>query len=69
MIGENARVGYGDDNTANASLPNILNTGITLVGKRARVPASLTLGRNVVVRPDAREEDYGGDVASGGSVG
>ena len=69
VIGENARVGYGDDNTANASLPNILNTGITLVGKGAHVPAGLTLGRNVVVRPDAREDDYGGDVESGGGVG
>ena len=35
----------------------------------AHVPAGLTLGRNVVVRPDAREEDYGGGVESGGGVG
>jgi len=33
-----------------------------------RVPAGLTLGRNVLVRPHAREEDYGGDVESGGGV-
>ena len=68
-IGENARVGFRDDNTPNAPLPEVLNTGITLVGKGARVPAGLTLGRNVVVHPGAREEDFGGDVESGGSVG
>ena len=69
VIGENAHIGSGDDNTPNASLPDILNTGLTLVGKGASVPAGLTLGRNVLVRPHAREEDFGGDVESGGGVG
>jgi glucose-1-phosphate adenylyltransferase len=69
VVGENARVGFGDDNAPNAALPEVLNTGVTLVGKGARVPAGLTLGRNVVVRPGAREQDFGGEVESGGSVG
>ncbi len=37
-----------------------------LVG--AHVLAGLTLVRNVLVRPHAREQDFGGDVESGGDV-
>jgi len=40
VIGEDARVGFGEDNTANASSPEVLNTGISLVGKRAQIPQS-----------------------------
>ncbi|MBC8450297.1 MAG: glucose-1-phosphate adenylyltransferase [Chloroflexi bacterium] len=69
VIGEGARVGSGDDNTPNAALPEVLNTGITLVGKRAHVPAGAVLGRNVVVAPGAAAEDFAaGDVPSGASV-
>ncbi|MDH7485060.1 MAG: sugar phosphate nucleotidyltransferase [Anaerolineae bacterium] len=69
IIGEGARVGFGDDNTPNAALPEVLNTGITLVGKRVRVPAGAVLGRNVVVRPGVAAEDFPADeIPSGTSV-
>ena len=41
-----ARVGVGDDDTPNQVEPGNLNTGITIVGKRARVPAGAVIGRN-----------------------
>ena len=44
-------VGWGDDNTPNRAMPNHLNTGLTLLGKRAQVPAGVKVGRNVIVRP------------------
>lgn len=69
LIGEGARVGFGEDNTPNAALPEVLNTGITLVGKRARVPAGAVLGRNVVVQPGVTVEDFpAGEIPSGASV-
>ena len=66
VVGEDSVVGWGDDNTPNRVMPNQLNTGLTLIGKRAQVPAGVKLGRNVVVHPRVAASDYpAGDVASG----
>ncbi len=64
-----ARVGWGDDNTPNRKLPERLNTGITVIGKRAVVPAGYTVGRNVVLSPRVTEKDYTSkEVASGENI-
>ena len=55
-----AKVGWGDDNTPNRKWPERLNTGLTLVGKDAAVPAGHTLGRNVVIYPKVTAKDYAG---------
>jgi glucose-1-phosphate adenylyltransferase len=49
VIGAGARVGDGEDNTPNQLSPNRLNTGITVIGKRAQIPAGLSIGRNVEI--------------------
>ena len=56
-IGENAQVGFGDDNTPNKALPQALNTGLTLVGRDAVIPAGVTLGRNVTVHAGTASDD------------
>ena len=50
-IGRDAYIGYGDDWTPNQQRPDIVNAGITVVGKRASVPAGLHIGRNCVIGP------------------
>ena len=70
-IGPNAVVGMGSDyDTPNRQEPGRLNTGITVIGKRAVIPAGVRLGRNVKVNEGVRPADYGGrrTVASGGTV-
>jgi acetyltransferase-like isoleucine patch superfamily enzyme len=70
-IGPNAVVGFGSDfETANRQEPTRLNTGITVVGKRAVIPAGVRLGRNVKVNEGARPADYGGKrvFASGSTI-
>lgn len=57
-IGVDAQVGVGDDNTPNQLEPANLNTGITIVGKRARVPAGAIIGRNCRIDPNTTPEDY-----------
>jgi glucose-1-phosphate adenylyltransferase len=66
-----ARVGDGDDNTANKRLPEVLNTGLTLVGEGSLIPEGMVLGRNVVVHPLSDEKAFGPHkkVASGSDVG
>lgn len=70
-VGEEALVGDGDDNTPNNDAPYSLNTGLTLVGTRTRVPMGARIGRNVAIRPRTGEEAFGYDkvVASGTTLG
>ncbi|HNS02343.1 MAG TPA: sugar phosphate nucleotidyltransferase [Anaerolineae bacterium] len=65
QVGEGSIVGWGNDPTPNRVMPNQLNTGLTLIGKRAQVPAGLKIGRNVVIRPRVVVSADGGEVASG----
>ena len=69
-VGPNAVVGMGDDFTIpNKAEPTRLNTGITLVGKRAAIPAGARIGRNVRIGEDVRSADFSSrTVRSGGSV-
>ena len=70
-VGPNAVVGMGADfDTPNRQEPGRLNTGITVVGKRAVIPAGVRLGRNVKVNEEVRPSDFGGrrSIPSGGTV-
>jgi glucose-1-phosphate adenylyltransferase len=70
-VGPNAVIGMGNDyETANRQEPGRLNTGITVVGKNAVIPAGMRLGRNVKVLEGVRPSDFGGrrTIASGGTV-
>jgi glucose-1-phosphate adenylyltransferase len=66
VVGPGAIIGHGDDNTPNQELPDQLNTGITVVGERARIPGGFRLGRNVLVHPDRAENDFADSVISSG---
>jgi glucose-1-phosphate adenylyltransferase len=69
-VGPNAIVGTGTDfDTPNRMEPTRLNTGITVVGKRAIIPAGARLGRNVRIGEMVRPSDFTSkSVKSGGSV-
>jgi glucose-1-phosphate adenylyltransferase len=69
-VGPNAVIGTGNiDDTPNHKEPERLNTGITVVGKRAVIPASAMIGRNVRIGPDVRPSDFPSRrIKSGGSV-
>lgn len=69
VVGANAIVGHGPADVPNRSEPGRLNTGITLIGKRAHVPANCRIGRNVLLMPGLRDSDYPGlDVESGSTI-
>ena len=69
VIGPNSYIGYGEDDTPNKLEPQRLNTGITLVGKRAVLPAGIRIGRNVKIGTDVTPDDFGGlELASGETV-
>ncbi|MEI7554443.1 glucose-1-phosphate adenylyltransferase [Candidatus Chlorohelix sp.] len=58
IIGEGSIIGYGNDNTPNKFEPHKLNTGITIIGKRAQLPANVRIGRNCKIGTDVKPEDF-----------
>jgi len=70
-VGAGARVGDGDDNSAHKAMPEVLNTGLTLVGEGSIIPEGLVIGRNVVVHPGSSERTFGKKkkIASGSDIG
>ncbi|MDA8201478.1 MAG: hypothetical protein M0Z49_01695, partial [Chloroflexi bacterium] len=68
-VGPNAAVGEGTDYTvANRQEPTRLNTGITVVGKRALIPRGVRIGRNVKIAEGARANDFRGRVVRSGQT-
>jgi glucose-1-phosphate adenylyltransferase len=68
VIGKNCKIGYGDDMTPNKQEPTRLDTGITLVGKRSRLPDNLTVGRNCKIGTDLRPEDFSNSTLQSGET-
>ena len=64
-----AQVGVGDNNTPNQLEPANLNTGITIVGKRAHIPAGATIGRNWRIDSSVTPDDFERmEIPSGGVI-
>lgn len=64
-VGEGARVGEGDPPTGREYE---WLAGLTLVGKDARLPAGLRIGRGAVVGVGVKPESFDGHVAAGATV-
>jgi len=61
LVGKNSYLGYGDDWSPNHERPDIVNCGITIVGKRAKLPPYIRVGRNCVIGPNVTPEATGDD--------
>lgn len=58
VVGAKAEIGSGDDNTPNHDDPGRFNTGLTVIGAGASIPAGLRIGRNCVIRPHRNEKNF-----------
>ena len=68
IVGKNCQIGYGDDMTPNKLEPTRLDTGITILGKRAHLPDNLKVGRNCKIGGDLRPEDFPSDTLASGET-
>ncbi len=69
VVGVNAMLGAGTENTPNQQEPHNLHTGITIVGKSAHIPAGVVIGRNCKIDPGTTPQDYETLVVpSGGTI-
>jgi glucose-1-phosphate adenylyltransferase len=68
VVGPGAIVGDGPDfDTPNRQEPTRLNTGITVIGKRAMIPRGARIGRNVKVAGDVKSTDFASRVVKSGA--
>jgi len=69
VVGADVRLGDGEDGRPNRTQPRNLQSGITVVGKGARVPSGLRIGRNCLIAADVMERDFVRFLSTNGSVG
>ncbi|HEY3117602.1 MAG TPA: glucose-1-phosphate adenylyltransferase [Chloroflexota bacterium] len=63
-------VGFGEADVPNQLEPERLDSGITVIGKRASLPAGIRVGRNVMIDAGVTAADFHGEtlIPSGASV-
>jgi glucose-1-phosphate adenylyltransferase len=67
-VGHGACIGCGDDFTPNREEPEHLNTGITLVGKGAKIPGEMEIGRNCKIGCWVESADFDSKVIDSGDT-
>ncbi len=55
-VGQGAVIGYGNPTTPNADFPQIVRSGISVVGKGAVIPGGARIGRNCLIGPDVTSD-------------
>jgi glucose-1-phosphate adenylyltransferase len=68
VVGADVRLGEGDDTRPNRTQPRNLSSGITVVGKGARIPTGVRIGRNCLIAADVIERDFQRFLSTNGHV-
>ena len=68
VIGEDSQIGCGSDMRENAEVPNIVHSGLNLIGKHAKIPAHTIIERNCRVLSGTKEIDFPGRKISSGET-
>ncbi len=58
VVEAGCHLGFGDDLLVNRREPEVLNTGITLIGNKAKIPPGIRIGCNCVICCGVEEEDF-----------
>ncbi len=57
-VGPEAQIGFGDPQVINRHFPKHLFSGLTVIGKAAKIPGGAKIGTNCVVFPEVRPEHF-----------
>jgi glucose-1-phosphate adenylyltransferase len=57
IVGAGSHIGFGDDFRSNRLNSEVLSSGLSIIGKRAIIPADYTIGRNCIVYDGVTESD------------
>lgn len=67
-IGPCCKIGTAGDCVANKQFPHLLDSGLVVIGKNARVPTGLEMGKNVLIYPDVVHTDFPAACLESGST-
>jgi glucose-1-phosphate adenylyltransferase len=67
IVGPECRIGFGDAAVPNEDYPQLLQSGITLIGRGSAIPSERQIGCNCIVQPNMaapqfRKKEYGSGV-------
>jgi len=69
IVENDCHIGFGNDFRINRSNPDVLNTGITIVGKQAVIPSGIKIGHNCIIYDNVVEGDFpGSEISSGETI-
>jgi glucose-1-phosphate adenylyltransferase len=57
-VGSESVIGEGEDCTPNREFPDLLSSGITLIGRGIEVPRKAQIGRNCIIYPSIKETGF-----------
>ena len=58
LVEAGCHIGFGDDFQPNREEPQLLYTGITIIGKKARIPPGVNIGRNCIICCGVADNDF-----------
>jgi len=68
IVEADCHVGFGYDFQVNRIDPEVLNTGLTIVGKRTKIPSGTKIGRNCIIYSNVLEDDFRSSSISSGET-
>lgn len=68
IVEPNCYIGLGDDFQVNREEPRVLNSGITIIGKGAKIPEGVKIGRNCAIDCNVMDKDFRGSVVQSGET-
>ncbi len=58
QVGVDCVIGEGSNETPNKEYPNLLKSGISLIGKDVSLPPNVKIGRNCIIHPEMKENNF-----------
>jgi len=69
IVEAGCHIGWGDNFQINRREPSVANVGITIVGKKSKIPRGVKIGRNCIIYPGVVEDDFSGsEIRSGETI-
>lgn len=67
-IGKDCKIGCGEDYTPNLDKPDVLSSGLNVVGKGVSIPDGVTIERNCRIFSNVKENEFEGKIIKSGST-
>ena len=58
LVEAGCHIGFGDDFQPNREETQILDIGVTIIGKKARIPPGINIGRNCIICCGVADDDF-----------